>query len=216
MLTWLLWPAKENRPLVRLPAGVSLGVVLRDGKREPPKGWHTNIYSRSDRPDPTMEVRDRVEFEAQRVRYEVHEILGKSLTSVPNAPTLDYLEPRLGECFHTSGEVYLIAKEFFEEDRGSTNQGPDWTFLGFVYGGTAQPRHARDRIAMIEDGIVGNGVIAFRLKWSSSGQRGAPQVERLRTNQCALVRDTKGMVKLVPLDHLRSYRDAGLVHIQSD
>jgi hypothetical protein len=33
----------------------------------------------------------------------------------------------------------------------------------------------------------------------------------LPTNQCAVIRDVKGLVKIVPLEYLKAYVDAGLV-----
>jgi hypothetical protein len=139
------------------------------------------------------------------MRYEAQELAGQNLHKVPNPPDVDYVTPRLGECYDTSGEKYLYAKELGWEN--------GFSFLGFVWGGTNQPQHARDRITLIEDGIRKNGIFGMRLGWSSPKRLGPPTIEYFPTNQCAIVRDTKGLVKILPLDCLQSYVDAGLVKL---
>ncbi len=211
LVVWRLWPAPVYGPPVRLPPGVSLAEVLREGKRERPLGWHTNIYCQGTRPTITMDVGDRARLFLERTRYAIHELLGQSLVRMPSPPIVDYLTPRLGECFDTSGEKYLLAKEFMWEVGTRPERGSDFTFLGFVWGGTNQLRHARDRIPLIEDGIVRNGVFGLHLSWSLPERRGVTTIDNLQTNRCAVIRDTQGLVKIVPLDYLKTYVEAGLV-----
>jgi hypothetical protein len=119
--------------------------------------------------------------------------------------------PRLGECFQISGEKYLLAKEFVWEVSPPPVQGSDWTFLGFVWGNTNQVRHAREIVALTEEGILKSGIFGMRLKWSLPQQHGVMTIEYLPTNQCAIIRDVTGLVKIVPIDYLKAYADAGLV-----
>jgi hypothetical protein len=42
-------------------------------------------------------------------------------------------------------------------------------------------------------------------------QRGVMTTEYLPTNQCAVIRDVKGVVKIVPVEYLKAYADAGLI-----
>jgi hypothetical protein len=216
LLMVCLWPAADYRLSVRLPHGVSLAEALRDGKREPPKGWHTNLYWQAGQPIRFQTFHDRTQFAVDKLQYQIHEWLGQSLARVPNQPTVDYVTPRLGECFDTSGEKYWLAKEFhWEVDRPSL-QGSKFAFLGFNWGGTNQPRHARDRIVLIEEGIVNHGIFGIHLKWSLPEQRGVRTMEHFPTNQCAIIRDTRGVVKIVPLDYLKAYADAGLVTLPNN
>jgi hypothetical protein len=149
----------------------------------------------------------------ERIRYEAHELTGQTLNTAPSQPVVDYITPRLGECFDTSGEKYLYAKEFGWEVNTARSKENEFAFLGFVWGGTNQPQNARDRITLIEDGIRKNGIFGMRLGWSSPKRLGAPTIEYFPTNQCAIVRDTKALVKILPLDCLKSYADAGLVKL---
>lgn len=77
-----------------------------------------------------------------------------------------------------------------------------------AHGGTNEVRHARDGIAAIEEGIVKDGVYVYRLKLQP---RGRVLTEAFLTNQCAVIRDTKGIVTILPVQYLRRYADAGLV-----
>jgi hypothetical protein len=65
----------------------------------------------------------------------------------------------------------------------------------------------------MEDGILMNGIFGKHLTWSLPGQRGALTAEYLHTNRCAVIRDARKLVKIVPIDFLKSYVDAGLVSI---
>jgi hypothetical protein len=216
LLIWCLWPAADYRPSVRLPPGVSLAEALREGKRDPPKGWHTNIFSQVGRPIPFLTFRDRLQSAANKLSYHIHDWLGRSLARIPSQPVVDYVTPRLGECFDTSGERYWLAKEFHWEVDSPEVQSPEFAFLGFVWGGTNQLRHARERIVLIEDGIVQSGIFGVHLKYSEPGLRGARTIEYFPTNRCAVVRDTRGVVKIVPLDYLKAYADAGLVTLPNN
>ncbi len=139
---WSLWPFSQ--PSVQLPDGVSLAQVLANGKNQPPMGWHTNRYCLGGLPPVYLDARERTKLVLERMRYEAHELAGQNLHKVPNPPDVDYVTPRLGECYDTSGEKYLYAKEL-----GCEN---GFSLLGFVWGGTNQVRHAQDRITLIEDG----------------------------------------------------------------
>jgi hypothetical protein len=216
LLIWCWWPAADNRPSVRLPPGVSLAEALRDGKREPPKGWHTNIYGQGGQPIQFATFRDRAQFAVYKLQYQIHEWLGRSLARVPSQPTVDYVTPRLGECFDTSGEKYWLAKEFHWEVDRPRLQSPEFAFLAFVWGGTNQLRHDRERVSLIEDGIVNHGIFGIRLTWSLPAQHGVRTTEYFPTNRCAIIRDIPGMVKIVPLDYLKAYADAGLVALPNN
>lgn len=208
---WQLWLAKAPGPLIRLPRGVSLARALRDGKSGQPKGWATNIYCL--RASSTL-IKDLVhspkDLAMQRLRLEVQarvlELRGRLPLPGPNPPEVDYLTPRLGECSYASGEKYLLAKElFWEVDEPAIKASPDIS-LCFVWGSTNGLGHARDRTLLIEEGIVSNGIFGARMA-------GGAFTELFLTNQCAIIRDTRKLVKIVPLDCLRAYADAGLVRL---
>ncbi len=134
-----------------------------------------------------LTFRERASLLFERIRNEFHEMLGRTLARVPTSHRVDYVTPRLGECFGVSGEKYLYAKEFGLEVSPYKTEDR-WTFLGFVWGGTNQLRHARDWTALIENGIRQNGIFGIRLK------DGRLPLEILGpTNQCAIIRDTKGL-----------------------
>jgi hypothetical protein len=204
LVLWSLWPGPAFVPSIRLPQGVALAEVLRVGKLEPPRGWHTNIYCQGERRAPAG-------WEA--IRYWAHEAFGRTLCRAPNPPRGDFVSPRLGECFQVSGERYLLAKEFVWEVSPPLEQGSDLTFLYFVWGGTNQPKHAQDVVALTEEGILKSGIFGMRMKWSLPQQHGVRTIEYLSTNQCAVIRDVKGLVKIVPLEYLKAYVDAGLVRL---
>jgi hypothetical protein len=94
-------------------------------------------------------------------------------------------------------------------------QDSEFTFLWFVWGGTNQPRHARDLVALTEEGILKNGIFGMRMKWSRPQQQGVITRDYFPTNQCAVIRDVKGLVKIVPLEYLKTYVDTGLVTLPS-
>lgn len=202
------WPGPAFKPSIRLPPGVALAEVLHSGKGDSPKGWHTNIYCLEDgrRGTKLSPATLRGSF-----RHWLHEVRGQTLWRAPNPPAGDFLTPRLGECFQASGEKYLLAKEFVWEVSSPVQQNSEFTFLYFVWGGTNKLRHARDVVGFIEDGILKSGISGIRFKWSLPQQRGVRIQEYLPTNQCAVIRDVKGLVKIVPLDNLKAYLDAGLV-----
>jgi hypothetical protein len=204
LLIWSLWAARAFVPSVRLPEGVSLAEALHNGSSESPKGWHTNVYCQEGRPAVAVGLVNQAMLVVDRILYGTHEMLGRSLCKAPNPPVVDFVTPRLGECFQTSGEKYLLAKEIYWEVSDPPQQQPGYesTFLSFVWGGTNQPRNARDRVVLIEDGILKNGIFGMRL---------AP--EYFRTNRCVVIRDTRRLVKIVPLDYLKAYVDAGLVRL---
>jgi hypothetical protein len=104
-----------------------------------------------------------------------------------------------------------LAKEFIWEVSPPSGQGSDWTFLYFIWGGTNQLRHARDVVALTEQGILKSGIFGMRVKWSLPQQGGVTTIEYLPTNQCAVIRDVKGLVKIVPVEYLKAYVDVGLV-----
>ena len=205
-----LWQVPSFEPSVQLPDGVSLAEILRSGKNEARKGWQTNQYCLGGRPALDLTILascERASLRFEKIRYEVHEMLGRTLVRVPTSPRVDYVTPRLGECFYVSGEKYLYAKEFGLEVSPYKTEDSS-AFLGFVWGGTNQLRHARDRAALIEDGIRQNGIFGIRL---NQGQ--LPMQILGPTNQCAIIRDTKGLVKILPLDCVKGYVDAGLVRL---
>jgi len=205
---WGLWPNSPYVASVRLPEGVSLAEALRVGKSGPPKGWSTNIYCQG---SSGMRFNRDLSGLVERIRYGVHEVSGRTLYRAPNPPRPDYVTPRLGECYQISGEKYLLAKEFVWEVDQPEGQRPDFTFLGFVWGATNQLRRARDIVSVTEDGILKDGIFGKRLKWSLPQQRGVMSTEYLPTNRCAIIRDVKGLVKIVPIEYLKAYADAGLV-----
>ncbi len=208
LMLWSLWPSPTFVPSIRLPEGVSLATVLRSGKSDPPKGWHTNMYCQQD-------LRRRLKLDPaafrEQIRYTMHEVFGPTLCRAPNPPRCDFVTPRLGECFQVSGEKYALAKEFVWEVSPPSEPDADWTFLGFVWGGTNQPRHARDLVALTEEGMLKSGIFMMRMKWSRPQQQGTLTREFFPTNQCAIIRDVAGLVKIVPLEYLKAYVDAGLV-----
>jgi hypothetical protein len=212
LIIWKFWPAPAFVSSVGLPEGVSLTEALRAGKEEAPQGWHTNIYcqgSNQVRPAPSPST-----F-LEGIRYGIHEALGRTLYKVPNPPRCDYLTPRLGECHQASGEKYLLAKELVWEVAPPPAPGSDFTFLCFVWGGTNRLRHARDIVAVTEDGILKSGIFGMRWKWSLPQQRGVKTTEYISTNQCAVIRDVRGLVKIVPIENLKAYADAGLITLPS-
>jgi hypothetical protein len=140
-------------------------------------------------------------------------MLGRSLYRAPNPPVVDCVTPRLGESFDTSGEKYILAKEFGCEVGTTPRRDSEFEYLVFVWGGTNQPRNARDRIALIEDGIRKSGVFRMHTSWSLPHYHGVRTIEYSQTNQCAVIRDAKGLVKIVPINCLSAYVDAGLVRL---
>jgi hypothetical protein len=156
------WLSSAFAPSIRLPKGVSLAQVLAADKGKPARGWHTNLYCRANRSTTSGRGFSHL---VEEIRYRVHEDLGRTLCRVPNPPRCDYVTPRLGECFQISGEKYLLAKEFVWEV-SPPEQGSDWTFLCFVWGKTNQVRHAREIVALTEEGILRSGIFGMRMKWS--------------------------------------------------
>lgn len=215
LLVWRLWPTSEYRPFIRLPAGRTLDQVLQNGQFAIPKGWHTNIYCRGRKPALNLNLTDRTRLFFEGVRGQVHECLGTTLWQGPSQRIVETLTPRLGECFQASGEIYLVAKEFGWEVDKPVEQGSDFIYLCFVFGGTNQLRHARDWVTVVEEGIARDGLLGRRLQWSLPNHRGKMTAEFLSTNQCAVIHDTPGLVKIVPLDCLRAYGEAGLVNLSS-
>jgi|WetSurMetagenome_2_1015567.scaffolds.fasta_scaffold434448_2 hypothetical protein len=45
--------------------------------------------------------------------------------------------------------------------------------------------------------------------------RGVNTTHYLSTNQCAVIPDVKGLVKILPIEYLKAYADAGLVTLPS-
>lgn len=212
LILWNLWPSTAFVPSVRLSQGVSLAQAMRTDKSQSPMGWHTNIYCHA---GVAMSRGWSPSLLVEGIRYRAHEALGWTLCRVPNPPRCDFVTPRLGECFQITGEKYLLAKEFVWEVSQPPGQNSDWTFLCFVWGGTNQVRHAREVAALTEEGILKSGIFAMRMKWSLPQQRGVMTPEYLPTNQCAVIRDVKGLVKIVPVEYLKAYADAGLVTLPS-
>jgi hypothetical protein len=66
-------------------------------------------------------------------------------------------------------------------------------------------------VALTEEGILKSGIFGTRWKGSQAQQQGPRTREYLPANQCAVIRDVKGLVKIVPLEYLKAYVDAGLV-----
>jgi hypothetical protein len=141
----------------------------------------------------------------------MYDLLGKTLERAPSRPTVDHLLPRLSECSDVSRERYLLAKELVWQVGNPPPALAGSTFLGFMWGGTNQLRHARDRITLIEDGLLKRGVFGLQLNMSSGTVAGY-----FLTNRCVIVRDTKGLVKIVPLEHLKAYVDSGLVSLSKE
>lgn len=212
LLLWNLWPKAAFVPSIRLPQGVSLTEVLRDGKSEAPRGWHTNIYCRAQQRQAGFHPLETLQSFRRGIQDFIQEMRGLTLATAPGSPAVDYVTPRLGECFQTSREKYLMARELVWEVGLPAEKGAEYTFLGFVWGGTNQLRHARDRIAVIENGLLTSGIFGMRMTWALPQQRGAMTIQYLPpANRCAVIRDVKGLVKIVPLDYLKAYTDAGLV-----
>jgi hypothetical protein len=195
---------------LQVPEGMTLDEAMRNGKVESPEGWTTNSVPHEERRDLKLGFHLRTQILFEGVRTEICDVLGQTLYRAPNPPRIEHLLPRLSECSEISGETYLLAKELVWQ---IYNPGPpktDSTFLGFIWGGTNQPRSAMDWTRLIEDGILRNGVFGMRLNLSSG-----KVLEYSCTNRCAIVRDTKGLVKIVPIDCLKAYIDAGLVRISN-
>ena len=149
----------------------------------------------------------------QNLHYRIRELQGRSMMRIPNPPRSEYLPARLSECSQISGEQYLLAGELFSEPTPSDQ--PFDHMLGFWYGGTNEVRYARDWISAVERGIALNGIFEYRIRLPPPHQRGKPSTECFPTNSCAIIRDSKGIVKIVPIQFLRRYADAGLVRLPS-
>jgi hypothetical protein len=81
--------------------------------------------------------------------------------------------------------------------------------LSFVWGAPNQLRHANEKIAMIEQGIC-KGVFEREVHWNG------PQPDHTlggQSNLCAIVRDQPGLVKIVPIQLLKAYMNAGLIEL---
>jgi len=125
----------------------------------------------------------------------------------------------LAECSNYSAETYLLAKELFPKELFPEDYSDGWPYregnLGFIYGGVGGVRRTRDCIALKEAGLVKNGVVVWRKIKPAPTQLGAYLTEPFLTNQCAIIRDTRGIVKVVPLDYIRAYSDAGLITLKN-
>lgn len=210
VLLWSMWPGAAFVPSVRVPEGMSVGEALQAGKSELPKGWTTNTVPRG-RLGLQGGFLTCAQVLVAQARAGMYELAGRTLDRAPGSPTVDHLLPRLSECSVVSGEKYLLAKEFVRQAGNRAPTIADSVFLGFVWGGTNQLRHARDRITLIEDGILKHGVFEFRLN-VSPGTMGSV-ADYFPTNRCVIIRDTKGLVKIVPVEHLKAYVNSGLVRL---
>lgn len=201
---WVCWVSPNRPPAAQLPKGVSLAEALRRGGEQAPKGWYTNWTG----------PRHRFMWPITwpMFRFEMKQLLGRCPMVIPNpARDLD-LRYNLADCSRYSGETYLLAKELFPD--GYADSWPHLDFnLAYQCGGTNQPRRLRDWIAANEAALVRNGVIGLRKKNPLPTAMGVDLNEPFITNQCAIIRDCKGIVKIVPLDYLRAYKDAGLLTV---
>jgi len=196
---------RNPAPRVQLPKGVSLRTVLAEGNLHVPKGWHT-IRKR------TLTLAQSLSW--RNVRYRLNNMLGRGYNPVLNPPKAVWLPYNLSECSELSGDIYLLAKELLPD--GYDDHWPEQLDLGYTYGGTNRVRRARDWIAANEAGIVENGVVAEREKVPRPTGIGEALSEPYRTNLCAVIRDSKGIVKIVPLNCLRAYRDGGLIRLPKE
>jgi hypothetical protein len=213
---WWLGRSGSFAPSIQLPPGVALEEALKSGKAGTPLGWETNLYCLTPHRWPeSVGLGERLGYLKERFRERLHEMAGSTLHRAPGRPIVDFVDSRLGECFDVSGEKYLLAKEFKRDLWPPAQPGLDFRYLGFIWGGTNHLRHARDRIQLIERSMVQNGIFGLRLNDPVSHHRLGLTTDYFRTNRCAIVRDQPGVVKLVPLEYLRAYCDAGLVKIPS-
>jgi hypothetical protein len=120
----------------------------------------------------------------------------------------------LDGCSHYGGETYLLAKELLP-----TNPLPGWgpvLMLSYMYGGTNLALDKRHWITLNETAILKNGVILSRMREHpipTPNGHGLFVTETYATNRCAIIRDEKRLVKIIPLEFLRAYSDAGLIQL---
>lgn len=200
-----LWMRTNPTPRVQLPKGLSIKAVLAQGDKPVPKGWYT-IRS------PGWSLAQSLSGPV--IRYKLDNLLGRCREGVPNPPIDVDLRSNLAACSGHSGEIYLLAREFLPARYSDTLLWDEFS-LGYRYGGTNRVRSIRDWVAINEAGIVENGVVAWRRKDNVPMVEGAELMEPYRTNQCAVIRDTRGVVKIVPLNCLRAYRDSGLIRLSA-
>ncbi|HUR46683.1 MAG TPA: hypothetical protein VMZ27_12470 [Candidatus Saccharimonadales bacterium] len=201
VLLFCVWQAiRSDPPSVLLPNNVSLDEVLRGGTEHPPMGWHVIRYTKYSLKE---------EFTLRRLRFRIEDSLGQANMGVPNPARDIELTMALADCSSHTGENYLLAKELIP---APYIYGSNGFCLGFMFGGTNQAR-VRDWALLHEQQIARNGVISHRDKQPKPTALGVPRQEPFLTNQCAVIRDTKGVVKIIPLNCLRAYKDAGLIKL---
>ena len=208
IVAWLVWALclLSPAPRLRLPKGVSLRTVLAEGNPRVSTGWYTNRSQ-------TLTSSHSLSWPI--IRRRLDDMLGRSRHPVPNPPKTVWLPYNLSECSELSGDTYLLAKELLPE--GYDDNSPPYQLdLGYTYGGTNRVRRARDWIAANEAGIAENGVVANREKVPRPTGIGEALTEPYRTNLCAVIRDSRGTVKIVPLNCLRAYRDGGLIRLPKE
>ena len=192
LLFWVFRGTRNHPCTILLPENVSLTDALRMGTGQPPKGWETNRFTRYSL---------REQFTVWRMKFLIQDFFGRGTMPVPNPPRGVELTMALADCSCHSGETYLLAKELIPVPYVYGSNG---FCLGFMFGGTNQAKRVRDWALLHEEHIARNGVIANRDKQPKPTALGVPQEEPFLTNQCAVIRDTKGVVKIIPLNCLRS------------
>jgi len=207
LVAWGFWPNPNHCSSVQLPDGISFPGILHRETALQPRGWYTNKFSPF-----TIRQGLRHGVFTVVVRFKIQELLGRSSMGVPNPAREVDMRANLADCSSHSGETYLLARELFPE--GYSDNWPSLDFnLGYVYGGSNRVRHVRDWIALNEVGLVRNGVISYRKKQPLPTAIGEALEEPFATNWCAIIRDAKGFVKVIPLDCLPAYTQAHLVRL---
>jgi len=200
------WAQTNPRPQLQLPAGISLQAALDHGAHHEPKGWYTNHFVR---------FSFAQQLSGSMIRFRFQNLLGHCSMPVPNPPGAVDMRSNLADCSTLTGETYLLARELFPDNYSDDWPGIDFN-LSYKYGGSNRVRTAREWVALNETGIVENGVVALRKKNPLPTTIGEPLMEPYQTNVCAVIRDARGVVKIVPLSCLRAYSEAGLIRLPDE
>jgi hypothetical protein len=214
-LAIVCWLRQNPSPSLQLPHEACLPLVLRSGLAESPKGWYTNQVL----PRPPLVTLENVSLRKIRwaLGFKLAEMLGRHGVLLPEAPTGLLLKCQLDTCSESSGKTYLLAKELIP-----TNVVSNWDpifRLGFEYDGTNRALNARHRITLVETAILKSGLIESRVREHpipTADGFGLIISEPYCTNPCAIIRDTRNFVKIVPLNCLAAYSVAGLIHLPKE
>lgn len=197
---WSEW--KRNQIVVLIPKDVTLKDALLHVSTSTPKGWHSLGRPVAQR----AKLTEYPELFYNRLRRLLRGTGGSR--RVPNTAREIDLVHQFRYISQKSQTEYLLAKEFMPSDWDGKD---DSYWLCFVYGGVPDAPSLAKWIALNEAGIVEGGIRIWRKRQHivTSG----PVHEPYLTNKCVLVRDKPGTVKIVPLEMLGAYRDAGLLEL---